>query len=121
MSFKSEEDRQHFLLYAFSSLDKKHYIPEDYRNKVLLGAKNDKAPEKLEDEFMTAIAGCSALSKMKGEEKISKKIIDDYFLGPHNDHSDCKAYRGTVMKLDGIDAIVQTPQGPKVQLRFAVR
>jgi len=101
MTFEKNEARTNFLKYAFTSIDKDHIIPESYRNSVLNNIKNGEHIEDIEELlFQTGVINCLKLSKRKGREKIDEKTIDEYFLGPHNKISDCKAYVGTVKKLN---------------------
>lgn len=101
MTFENKDARWNFLKYAFTSIDKEHIIPESYRSSVLNDIRNKEHIEDVEElMFLTGFVNCLKLSKMKGREKVDEKTIDDYFLGPHNKISDCKAYIGTVNKLN---------------------
>jgi hypothetical protein len=113
MDFENEESRVLFLKYAFTSLDKEHLFSEDYREQVLNDIRNGEQIEEVEESlFQTGVINCLKLSKRKGKEKIDKETIDQYFLGPHNNISECKAHRGVVMKVNG-EVVIQTSEGQR--------
>jgi len=115
MTFENDEARKNFLKYAFTSIDKEHKIPEGYRNSVLNDLTNGERVEDIEELlFLTGVINCQKLSKMNGNEKISKDVTDRYFLGPHNEISDCKAYIGNVTKVNRKSVRIETPQGNKL-------
>jgi hypothetical protein len=111
MDFENEEARLLFLSYAFTSIDKDHIIPEDYRGFVLKDIKHNEHIEDIEDFFTTGLINCLKLSRMKGKEKIDEETINRYFLGGHNKISDCKAYEGIVIKVNKRTAKIKTNEG----------
>jgi hypothetical protein len=112
MSFEDEKSRLYFLRYAFTSLEKKHSLNEDYRAKILNGIRNNEADSGLEEAFLTGILGCLAFSKKMCKERINEEAIRKYFHSPlHNNYSECKASEGVVVSLNGKEANIQTSVG----------
>ena len=109
-NFKDEKSRIQFLKYAMTS--KEHEIPEDYRELVLKDIVNCELKEKIDNSFSQGIINCLLFARTKGKEKIDEEAIDKYFTRIHNNFSECKAYRGVVMKING-EAVIQTPEGQR--------